>query len=235
MQSKPISYAFMSESALETSVMASIDKYIQPVRPRIDDFHELCIPDHLLSSPSRGKRAVRLHPGLAKRITSRQSQFQTPRVRYYPCRRVHQILNDLAKSAEFHLPTGNIPFVYRHLPAQPQHIERQYRKRQYQCIRRKLSAGKTLKRHIAFYFRMKLLAGSVIMIRRNHFLSACFLFAQTRPPRVYFDQRQQQCVAIPINRPFNHLEHNAHGLAIPLAHRIANVLYTVFPSRGEFH
>ncbi len=141
MQSKPISCAFMSESALETSVMASIDKYIQPVRPRINDFHELCVPDHLLSSPSRGKCAVCLHPGLAKRITSRQSQFQTPRVRYYPYRRVHQILNDLAKPTAFYFPAGNISFFYRNLSAQPQHIERQYRKRQHQGIGREFPLG----------------------------------------------------------------------------------------------
>jgi len=77
---------------------------------------------------------------------------------YDPCRRVHQILDDLAKPAAFHLPTGNIPFVYRHLSAQPQHIERHTESVNTKAFVANFPLGRRSSAISLFYFRMKLLA-----------------------------------------------------------------------------
>jgi len=150
---------------------------------------------------------------------------------YDPCRRVHQILNDLAKSAEFHLPTGTYPLSIATCPHNRSILNANTESVSTNAFVENFPLGRRSSAISLFIseWNCSLVPWSWYAATTSLALASCLLRLVHHV--FYFDQRQQQCVAIPINRPFNHLEHNAHGLAIPLAHRIANVLYTVFPSR----
>jgi hypothetical protein len=167
--------AIVTGRHVKMTIFPSLDKYFFPGQSWLDEYDRY-FPASQCRSTVSGKVQIRLHQNVPKRITPRKGQFHLPSMGDYPRRHVHQLLNDLAQPAAFLLLPRHVPVTDALLTAKTKNIKCQYRKRQHQSVGCKLSAGKPLKRHIAFKLGMKLLAGPMVTVCLDHFIGACRTF-----------------------------------------------------------
>lgn len=143
-----------------------------------------------------GKSCIDAPPDRVPGIPAPKRQSHPPRMRNQPARQIHQILHHTPQAPARHRRAQRSLLVHRHplvpqrfLPAQPQAIVRHHPQQQHHRIRRHFPRRQPLQVHVAFNFRMKLLAGSMRVIQGDDRLGRV---GQRGFVGVHFHLRDQQ-------------------------------------------
>jgi len=132
---------------------------------------------------------------------------------------IYQILNHGSQSSSsgffsVRRPVGQVAVVFPKtlLPAKAQQVIGQQGQRQNIGIGRKVCAGQSFQTHVRLDLRMKLFAGSMVMVQQNHRQGG---IRKGCPPGVHFNFRHQQALSF-FDCSLDDFKNNPQGLAKPI-------------------
>ena len=147
---------------------------------------------------------------------------------------VHQVADHAAQPPAFHwfaevgffIISQLFVFIERRLADHAQNVVGDKSERKHQGVRRELAARQAFQAEFRLQLRMKLFAGSVLVIKLDDIARRKL---QAGPPCIHFNLGQKQSLAIGVNRATDDFEHHAIRLAVAVEMCLADEHFLAGP------